>query len=349
MRRSRSRPAPSVRPHPPGAGRRHRRRPEQAAALGVETQPAAPATVLMAARLPATLMLPGSAARAVVVPFGGVVTRLLAQEGEAVAAGQALVELHSAEYLAAHAAQRDRQARLEQAAPAGGTRYRAAARGHRAGTARHSRARRCWRPRRPSSAPAGSCSPAPPRWPGRRPSTGCWRRPPGVVHEGELRLGEPVAAGHSAALLLSGDRLWAKAQLPPTLVGRLRAGQAVRLPGGGAGRPGDRRGQRARSDQPRRAAARRAAGGGTGRPARPWKSRFSTPRRRPPGACRPPRSAATAARTWCSWRWTAAFGRSRWRSSAATATYAVVLGLPADARVVTRGVAALKVLARQEP
>ena len=89
--------------------------PEQAAALGVETRPAEPAPVLVAARLPATLTLPGSGAQAVVLPFGGVVTRLLAQEGEAIQAGQALVELHSAEYLAARAAQRDRQARLDQA------------------------------------------------------------------------------------------------------------------------------------------------------------------------------------------------------------------------------------------
>lgn len=321
--------------------------PEQAAALGVETQPAAPATVLMAARLPATLVLPGSGARAVVVPFGGVVTRRLAQEGEAVAAGQALVELHSAEYLAAHAAQRDRHARLEQA------RQQAArdtallregivpARQAQQSQAALAAAQAEFGAGRDLLAATAAVDGQPAVYRLLAPAAG-------VVHEGELRLGEPVAAGHSAALLLSGDRLWAEAQLPPTLVGRVRAGQAVRLPGG---EPDGRViAVGTVLDPASRAALLRAELPAAGLAAGQTLEIeiLDTP---PVAARRVPAAALSrdGDQTLVFLAVDGGFRPQPVEVLGRDGEYAVVLGLPADARVVARGVAALKVLARQEP
>jgi RND family efflux transporter MFP subunit len=321
--------------------------PEQAAALGIETQPAAPATVLMAARLPATLVLPGSSARAVVVPFGGVVTRRLAQEGEAVDAGQALVELHSAEYLAARAAQRDRQARLEQA-------RQQAARDTallREGIvpARQAQQSQAALAAAQAEFGAGRDLLAATAAVGGRPAVYRLLAPAaGVVHEGELRPGEPVAAGHSAALLLSGDRLWAEAQLPPTLVGRVRAGQAVRLPGG---EPAGRVIAVGRVIDPSsRAALLRAELPASG--LAPGQNLEIEILDTPPAAARRVPAAAVSRDAGQQLVYVAVPGGFRAQPVEVLGRDGpdtVLLGLPQQAQVVTQGLAALKALARQEP
>jgi RND family efflux transporter MFP subunit len=320
---------------------------EQAAALGIETHPAEPAMVLVAARLPATLTLPGSAARAVVVPFGGMVTRLLAQEGETVGAGQALVELHSAEYLAARAAQRDRQARLEQARQQAARDAALLREGIvPARQAQHSQAALAaaqaqFGAGRDLLAATAAVDGQPAVYRLLAPAAG-------VVHEGELRPGEPVAAGRSAALLLSGDRLWAEAQLPPTLVGHVRAGQAVRLPGG---EPDGRVIAVGRVIDPTsRAALLRAELAAAGLAA--GQTLEIEVLDTPPAAARRVPAAAVSRDAGQQQVYVAVPGGFRAQPVEVLGRdgeYAVVLGLPADARVVTRGVAALKVLARQEP
>lgn len=321
--------------------------PEQATALGVETQSAEPAAVLVAARLPATLTLPGSGARAVVLPFGGVVTRLLAQEGEAVKAGQALVELHSAEYLAARAAQRDREARLDQA------RQQAArdAALLREGIVPARQAQQSQAALVAAQAEfgagrdllAGTSEVA-----GQPASYRLLAPAAGVVHEGELDLGEPVAAGTAAALLLSADRLWAEAQLPPALVGRLRAGQAVRLR---AGEPSGRViAVGGVLDPLSRAALLRAELPAAGlAPGQTLEIEIlDTP---PAGARRVPAAAVSreGGQDVVFMAVDGGFRPQPVQRLGSDGDAAVVLGLPADAKVVTRGVAALKALAQQEP
>lgn len=320
--------------------------PEQATALGVETRAAEPAAVLVTARLPATLTLPGSGARAVVVPFGGVVTRLLAQEGEAVQAGQALVELHSAEYLAARAAQRDREARLDQARQQAARDAALLAEG--IAPARQAQQSRTalaavqaeFGAGRDLLAGTGAVAGQPAAYRLLAPAAG-------VVHEGELRLGEPVAAGTAAVLLLSGGSLWAQAQLPPSLVGRLRPGQAVRLPGaepngrviavGGV------------LDPMSRAALLRAELPAAGlAPGQTLEIEIlDTP---PADARRVPAAAVSrdGERELVFLAVDGGFRPQPVQPVGRDGDFAVVLGLPADAKVVTRGVAALKALAQQE-
>jgi len=321
--------------------------PEQAAALGVETRPAEPATVLVAARLPATLTLPGSGAQAVVLPFGGVVTRLLAQEGEAIQAGQALVELHSAEYLAARAAQRDRQARLDQARQQAARDAALLAEG--IVPARQAQQSQAALVATQAEFGAGRELLASTSEVAGQPAAYRLLAPAaGTVHEGALRLGEPVAAGTAAALLLSGDRLWAEAQLPPTLVGRVRAGQAVRLPGAqAAGRVIAVGGV---LDPMSRAALLRAELPAAG--LAPGQTLEIEILDTPPADARRVPAAAVSREGGQELVFMAVDGGFRPQPVerlGSDGDAAVVLGLPADARVVTRGVVALKALARQEP
>lgn len=321
--------------------------PEQAAALGVETQAAAAATVLMAARLPATLTVPSSGAQAVVLPFGGVVTRLLAQEGEAVKAGQALVELHSAEYLAARAAQRDRQARLEQAR-AQAARDAALLR-EGIVPARQAQQSQAALVAAQAEFDAGRHLLAATAEVAGQPAAYRLLAPAaGTVHEGELRLGEPVEAGRSAALLLSGDRLWAEAQVPPARVGHLHAGQAVRLPGG---EPSGRViAVGAVLDPMSRAALLRAELPAAG--LAPGQTLEIEILDTPPADARRVPAAAVSRDGDQDLVFMAVDGGFRpqpVQRLGSDGDAAVVLGLPANAKVVTRGVAALKALARQEP
>lgn len=323
--------------------------PEQAAALGIATQPAQPASVLVAARLPATLTLPGSAARAVVVPFGGVVTRLLAQEGAAVEAREALVELHSAQYLAARATQRERAARLEQARAQAARDAALLAEGI--------------VPARQAQASAAALQAAKAEFgagrellagtaevPGRAAAYRLLAPAAGVVHEGELRLGEPVAAGSGAALLVTSDLLWAQAQLPADQIGRLRAGQAVRLPG-----MADAAGGRVIAvgrviDPESRAALLRAELPGAGLAAGQNLEIevLDTP---PAAALRVPAAAVNrdGGQDQVYLAVTGGFRAQPVEVLGRDGPDAVVLGLPQQAQVVTQGLAALKALARQEP
>lgn len=72
---------------------------EQRVALGVTLAEARAATEAAVAVLPAVVRLPGDGAQAIVVPFGGTVVRVLAQEGQSVAAGQPLLQLRSRDFL----------------------------------------------------------------------------------------------------------------------------------------------------------------------------------------------------------------------------------------------------------
>lgn len=323
--------------------------PDQAAALGIETQPAQPATVLVAARLPATLTLPGSAARAVVVPFGGMVTRLLAQEGEAVGAGQALVELHSAEYLAARAAQRERTARLEEA---------------RAQAARDAALlREGIVPARQAQRSAAALQAAEAEFgagrellagtaavPGQAAAYRLLAPAAGVVHEGELRLGEPIAAGSGAALLLTSELLWAQAQLPADQIGRLRAGQAVRLPGAADAAGGRVIAVGRVIDPTSRAALLRAELPGAG--LAPGQNLEIEILDTPPAAARRVPAAAVSRDAGQDLVYVAVPGGFRAQPVEVLGRDgpdAVLLGLPPQAQVVTQGLAALKALARQEP
>jgi RND family efflux transporter MFP subunit len=321
--------------------------PEQATALGIETQPAAPATVLVVARLPASLLLPAGDTRAVVVPFGGVVTRLLAQEGESVAAGSPLVELHSTEYLAAGAAQRERAARLEQAR-AQAARDAALLREGVAPARQAQQSAAALQAIEAEFAAGRSLLAGTGAVPGQAAAYRLLAPAAGVVHEGELRLGERVAAGSSAALLISSDRLWAQAQLPAAQIGRLRAGQAVRLPGGPAnGRviavggviDPDSRAALLRAELP---AAGLAAG----------QSLEIEILETPPAAARRVPAGALSRDGGQALVFVAVDGGFRTQAVEVLGrdgADAVLLGLPEPAQVVTRGVAALKALAQQEP
>ena len=62
--------------------------------------------------LPAIVQLPGDTTRAVVVPFGGTVVRLLVQEGQAVEPGQPLLQLRSRDFLEVEAARESAAAQI---------------------------------------------------------------------------------------------------------------------------------------------------------------------------------------------------------------------------------------------
>lgn len=72
----------------------------QRQALGIETTPAEAADSLPVTGLPAEAMPPLAASTQVTVPFAGVVTRVLADEGESVRRGQALLRVQSRELIA---------------------------------------------------------------------------------------------------------------------------------------------------------------------------------------------------------------------------------------------------------
>lgn len=77
---------------------------EQMAAQGIASQPVLPAETYPLPGLPAEASAPLDASARVVVPYAGVVTRLLVDEGAMVERGQALASIQSREALAAQAA-----------------------------------------------------------------------------------------------------------------------------------------------------------------------------------------------------------------------------------------------------
>lgn len=75
----------------------------QTQALGLETQAAQAATTMPISGLPAEVAPPLHSSARVAAPYGGIVTRILHDEGDVVAAGDALVRIQSRELLAAQA------------------------------------------------------------------------------------------------------------------------------------------------------------------------------------------------------------------------------------------------------
>ena len=88
---------------------------DQIRLLEIRTAPAAPATKLRLAGLPAEIEIAAAAQRGVAAPFAGQVLVLHAGVGDRVAAGAPLADLGSAEYAAASARQRQAQANAERA------------------------------------------------------------------------------------------------------------------------------------------------------------------------------------------------------------------------------------------
>ena len=72
---------------------------EQRESLGIETVEGQAAKTIPVAGLPAEAMPPLTASSQVTIPFSGVVTRVLVDEGERVAIGQPLLRLHSRELI----------------------------------------------------------------------------------------------------------------------------------------------------------------------------------------------------------------------------------------------------------
>lgn len=96
-------PATSVAQASVGADGTLKLEPVQAEALGLETAEASQATTLPVGGLPAEVAPPLDSSARVAVPYGGVVTRILRDEGDVVAAGDALVRIQSRELLTAQA------------------------------------------------------------------------------------------------------------------------------------------------------------------------------------------------------------------------------------------------------
>lgn len=77
--------------------------PVQTEALGLETEEAVAATTMPISGLPAEVAPPLESSARVAAPYGGIVTRILHDEGDVVAAGDALVRIQSRDLLGAQA------------------------------------------------------------------------------------------------------------------------------------------------------------------------------------------------------------------------------------------------------
>ena len=86
--------------------------PEQRSTLGIELAEVREVREAPVAALPAVCRLPGDSTVAVVVPVAGTVVRVLAQDGQAVAKGQPLLQLSSRDFLEVQAGQRTADAQV---------------------------------------------------------------------------------------------------------------------------------------------------------------------------------------------------------------------------------------------
>jgi cobalt-zinc-cadmium efflux system membrane fusion protein len=196
---------------------------EQSAALGIELSEARTVAEAPVAVLPAVVRLPGDGTQPVVVPFGGTVVGVLAQEGQSVSRGQPLLRLRSRDYLenaaelsAANAEVRALQAQFERdrALVAEGI---APARQSLESEAQLKAAEA----RRATHAAFLAATQAVPGEPG-----DCLLLAPsaGVLMGSGLMAGTAVAAGQAAFFVHDGNRAWVDAQLGERLVGRVEPG-----------------------------------------------------------------------------------------------------------------------------
>ena len=86
--------------------------PEQRSALGIELAEVLEVREAPVAALPAVCRLPGDSTVAAVVPVAGTVVRVLAQDGQAVRKGQALLQFSSRDFLEVQAARRTADAQV---------------------------------------------------------------------------------------------------------------------------------------------------------------------------------------------------------------------------------------------
>jgi cobalt-zinc-cadmium efflux system membrane fusion protein len=205
--------------------------PDQQQALGIEVADVASVAEAPVAVLPAIVQLPGDTTRAVVVPFGGTVVRLLVQEGQMVEPGQPLLQLRSRDFLEVEAERESTSAQIralaarverERALVAEGIsparRLQESEAELRAAQARQSGIGALFSATRAVSGTAGEyllLSPA-----------------SGTVVESGLMPGHRADEDSVAFYIVDGDKVWLEAQLPERLIERISVGSRAE-----AGRP----------------------------------------------------------------------------------------------------------------
>ena len=207
----------------------------QAANLGLREVPAVAADAVPVSGLPAEVTVPLASSTQVTLPYAGVVTRVLVDEGEQVRRGQPMLRVQSRELLAVQAdlaraqaesgvaaQQARRDALLEQeglipAARAQESRARAQAAGASVRQASASLSQL-----RPSGAAAGEFELLAPQ--------------AGRVLHRQVRPGQALEALAPAFALVADERLDLEFAVPVELAAQLRVGQAVALPGGAVAR-----------------------------------------------------------------------------------------------------------------
>lgn len=199
---------------------------EQRAALGVELSEVRSITEAAVAELPAVVRFPGDGAQAIVVPFGGTVVRVLAHEGQAVTAGQPLLQLRSRDFLQVEAelgaaaaqvsvlraqVERDRVLVQEGIAPA------------RQALESEAQLRAAEAQRASHVAMLASTRPVP-----GSPGDFLLLAPAaGVLAESGLIVGDAAVAEQVAFFVHDGGRIWVDAQLSERLVEHVRTGLRV--------------------------------------------------------------------------------------------------------------------------
>ncbi len=196
---------------------------EQRAALGIETAEVASVAEAPMAALPATVKLPGDSTRAVVVPLGGTVIQLPAQQGKIVTRGEPLLQVRSRDYLEVAAdlavaqaeltslsaqVDRDRKLVAEGIAPA---RRRIESEALlRAAQARSSSYQSLLTLVRPVANAPGEYQLLAPG--------------DGVLIEAGLAPGDSVTGESVAFFILDSEKVWLEAQVPERLIERISAG-----------------------------------------------------------------------------------------------------------------------------
>jgi cobalt-zinc-cadmium efflux system membrane fusion protein len=199
---------------------------EQRAALGIEVVEVPAVREAPIAALPAIVKLPGDSTRAVVIPMGGTVTQLLAQQGQEVTRGQALLQVRSRDFLEVQAqlsaanaqvstlrsqVERDRALVADGIAPA---RRLAESEAQLSAAQAQSHSR---------SALLSSVKPA-------RDVPGEYRLlapANGVLAEAGLEAGDSVDGDTVAFYILDADKVWLEAQLPERLIDQIATGLRV--------------------------------------------------------------------------------------------------------------------------
>lgn len=206
----------------------------QAANLGLREVPATAADAVPVAGLPAEVTMPLASSTQVTLPYAGVVTRVLVDEGEQVQRGQPMLRVQSRELLAAQAdlarAQAEsgvaaQQARRDTLLEQEGLIPAARAQESRA------RAQMALASMRQASAALAQFRPS-----GAAAEFELLAPQAGRVLRRQVRPGQALEALAPAFSLVAGKRLDLEFAVPMELAAQLRVGQTVALPGGGVAR-----------------------------------------------------------------------------------------------------------------